>query len=94
MKVTQELLDRIIERAKEFDATKIILFGSALETPENAHDIDIACDIPGGDIFLFAGLIEEEMRISIDVIPLTPSNPFVRHISKYGKVLYDRSKAS
>ena len=91
MIVTQDILDRIVERAKEFHATKIILFGSALHAPLNARDIDLACDISGLDIFLFAGLAEEEFRVPIDVIPLTPASPFTEYISAHGRVLYDAS---
>jgi hypothetical protein len=90
--VTKELLDRIVKRAKDFKARKVILFGSALETPEDAHDIDIACDIPGMDIFRFAGAVEEEMKIPIDVIPLTPVNPFIEYITEFGEVIYDAEK--
>lgn len=89
MKVTQETLDYIVKRAKDFGAKKVILFGSALEDPEHARDIDIACDIEGWDIFAFAGRVEQELRILIDVVPLTPTNRFVEYITKYGKVLYD-----
>lgn len=94
MHVTQATLDYIVKRAKDFGAKKVILFGSALNDPEHAHDLDIACDIEGWNIFLFAGLIEEELKMLIDVIPLTPSNPFVEHISKRGRVLYDERMAS
>jgi len=93
MVVTKELLDGIIKRAKDFKAKKVILFGSAFETPENAHDVDIACDIPGMEIFRFAGVVEEELKISIDVIPLTPMNPFIEYITEFGKVLYDAAAA-
>jgi predicted nucleotidyltransferase len=94
MVVTKELLEEIIKRAKGFKAKKVILFGSALETPENAHDIDIACDIPGMEIFRFAGVVEEELKIRIDVIPLTPTNPFIEYITEFGAVLYDAAATS
>lgn len=44
MPVTHSQIDRIIDVAKIYGATRLILFGSAVDMPENARDIDIACD--------------------------------------------------
>ncbi|MHB1646742.1 MAG: hypothetical protein ACYCSW_09615 [bacterium] len=44
MAVTQKQIERIIALAKVYGATRLILFGSAVETPEKARDIDLACD--------------------------------------------------
>lgn len=86
MRVTQTHIDYIIARAKDYGATKIILFGSALETPENARDIDIAADVPGRIIDEFAGMVENELRCVIDAVPLADErHPFIRHILTYGK---------
>ncbi len=89
MRVTQHHLDTIVKWAKHYGAHKVILFGSALETPEEANDIDIACDIPGWEIWGFAAKIEEELRVPIDVVPLAPPNRFIELVEKRGKVLYE-----
>jgi uncharacterized protein len=94
MQITPSTLERIVACAREYGAKKVILFGSALDDPEHARDIDIACDIHGWNIFAFAGRIEEELRLLIDVVPLTPSNPIIEYISKHGKILYDERTAS
>ena len=44
MTIHQEQLDRAIEIAENFGATRLILFGSAARNPEQAKDIDLACD--------------------------------------------------
>ncbi len=88
MKVTEETLEKIVSIAKSYGATRVILFGSAAESPENARDIDIACDgIEGWEIFGFGADLEEELRVPLDVIPLSPPNRFTRYIESKGKVL-------
>lgn len=37
-------IQRAIHLAKDYGATRLILFGSALESPESARDLDLACD--------------------------------------------------
>lgn len=84
----QEQIDRIIALAKEYGATRLILFGSTLENPETARDIDLACDgIEGWDLFAFAAKIENEFLISVDIVPLTPVSRFTQIIERDGKRL-------
>jgi len=40
--VLKRELDKIVDISKEFDAKKVLLFGSCLEDIKSAHDIDIA----------------------------------------------------
>lgn len=90
MVVTEEHLAVIIRRAKEYGAKRLILFGSALETPENANDIDLAADIPGLQVFDFADDIEKELGCTIDIVPMSKENehePFIQYVLDYGKSL-------
>ncbi|MCU7492890.1 MAG: DNA polymerase III subunit beta [Ignavibacteria bacterium] len=88
MKITKEMIDRIVSEAKNYGATRIIMFGSAVAAPETARDIDIALDgIRGWRIFEFAGKMEEELNIPLDVVSLSPSSRFTRHIENYGQIL-------
>lgn len=89
MPVTQAHIERAVELSRQYGAVRVILFGSALEVPEQARDLDLACDIPGVDIFAYAGRLEEEPNLPVDVIPLTPRNPFIEVIERRGKVLYE-----
>jgi hypothetical protein len=53
-------------------------------------DIDIACDgIQGWKLYEFAGEVENELHIPIDIVPLNPPDDFTRLIETKGKVLYD-----
>jgi predicted nucleotidyltransferase len=88
MAVSKEQIDRVIELATAYGATRIVLFGSAAENPEDARDIDIACDgIPGWKIFELAARLEDELGTALDIVPLTPPNSFTRHIERKGRVL-------
>jgi len=95
MPVTEIDINKSIEIAKEFGATKIILFGSCVESPDDAQDLDIACEgVEGWKIFELAGKLEDTLHIQVDVVPLSPQTPFIKHIEKWGKVIYEERKAS
>jgi len=89
MNLTEQHYNRIIELAKQYGAKKLILSDSTLEDPETANDLDLATDIAGWDIFGFGAKVEDEMKILVDVGPLTQSNSFTRLIEKNGKILYE-----
>jgi predicted nucleotidyltransferase len=89
MNITQNHYDRIIELAKQYGAKKLILFGSALEDPDIANDLDLATDIPGWKILRFATQIEDEFRILVDIVPLDNPNRFTKAIERKGKILYE-----
>ncbi len=90
MIVTPEHIATIVARAKEYGARRLILFGSALDTPENANDIDLAADIPGLEVFVFADDLERELHCPIDIVPLggdSDDHPFVQYVLRNGKQL-------
>jgi uncharacterized protein len=89
MILTPNKYDRIIELAKEYGAKRLILFGSALDDPEKAKDLDLATDIPGWKILRFAAQIEEEFSILVDIVPLDTSDRFIKSIERKGKILYE-----
>lgn len=88
MAVSEAQFERIKELAKVYGATRLILFGSAVDNPEEARDIDSACDgVQGWKFFEFAARLEEELHAPLDIIPLSPPTRFTRHIEKRGRVL-------
>ena len=88
MTIQQEQLDRAIEIAETFGATRLILFGSAATNPEQAKDIDLACDgVAGWKIFELGARLEEELKMPLDLIPLSPPNRFTRIIERRGRML-------
>ncbi|MFH0926516.1 MAG: DNA polymerase III subunit beta [bacterium] len=88
MKITLKITNQIIDLAKKYGAKRLILFGSAAEKPDQARDIDLACDgIEGWRLFEFGAQLEEALHILVDVVPLNPATPFTRYIEGKGKVL-------
>lgn len=89
MLITQEKLNQCIELVKKYGGTKLLLFGSVLEDPENANDLDLACDgVEGWKIFELGARLEELMAGPVDLIPLSPPTRFTKYIEKKGRIIY------
>lgn len=83
-----ELLARAVVVAREFGATRLLLFGSALESPTRIRDLDLACaGVPGWKLFELSAALEESLRVPLDLVPLDPPTPFTRLIEKRSRVL-------
>ena len=88
MGIGQDQLDRVIALAKAYGATRLILFGSAASKPEQARDLDLACDgISGWRFYELGARLEEELQIPLDLVPLSPPTRFTRLIERRGRVL-------
>ena len=88
MTIQQEQLEQAIALAKAYGATRLILFGSAVTAPEQARDLDLACDgISGWKFYELGARLEEELRVPFDLVPLSPPTRFTRLIEQRGKVL-------
>ncbi len=90
MPVLQSHIDKALEIAIHYGATKVMLFGSVLEDMSKANDLDIAVLGIDDDKFLtFGGTLDVELGIPVDVVPLDINSPFVDYIKKRGKFIYD-----
>ena len=88
MAVSQAQLDRAVTLAKAYGATRLILFGSGAVAPEQANDLDLACDgVTGWSLYELGARLEEELRIPLDLVPLSPPTRFTRLIERRGTVL-------
>jgi len=91
MSVYQDTIERCVTLAREFGANRLILFGSALESPDTARDVDLACEgVEGWDIFRLGARLEEELGMPVDLVALSPDDRFSRYIAKRGRVIYER----
>lgn len=80
--------EKITLLARKYGATSLILFGSALDDPESARDIDLACDgVPGWKLYELAARLENELQVPLDLVPLSPANRFTRMIERRGRRL-------
>lgn len=85
MPVTDEHIETATAIARDYGATRMVVFGSALDDPENARDLDLAIEgVEGWTIWKLAAEIEENLDIPVDVIPLDPS-PFTELVEEYGR---------
>ena len=88
MAIRERHLKKAVMLAKSFGATRLILFGSALNNPEDARDIDLACDgIKGWKLYEFGARLEDDLQVPVDLIALTPSNRLTKLIERRGRVL-------
>ncbi|BBO16304.1 nucleotidyltransferase domain-containing protein [Candidatus Brocadia pituitae] len=88
MPITQTQIEKIVSLAKSYGATRLILFESTIETPSKAKDIDIACDgVAGWKLYELAARLEEELHTPLDLVPLSPSSRFTRHIESKGRII-------
>lgn len=88
MAILQKHIDMAVNLAMKFGATKLLLFGSALENPAEANDIDLAvAGVDGLEFFILAGEIELMTKIPIDLIPLDGDSDFLSYIQKNSKIL-------
>ena len=85
MPYRKEQLDRAVALAKAYGATRLFLFGSTATAPEQARDLDLACDgVAGSRFYELGARLEEELQVPLDLVPLSPSTRF---IERRGKVL-------
>ena len=90
MPVPQTDIDRCTAIAREFGAKRLILFGSAVDSPDTARDLDVACEgVAGWDLFRLGARLEEELTAPVDVIPLGRGDRFSRYVESKGRVIYD-----
>ena len=88
--MNDDILNKIIELAKSYQVTKLIQFGSSLESFENCNDFDFACDgLYDKRFFRFGAGLEKLLKKQIYLIPLKPSSQFTEYIIQKGKVLYE-----
>lgn len=94
MAIVQEQIEQAVALAKEFGATRLILFGSAATTSGQARDLDLACEgVPGWKLYELGARLEKELRIPLDLVPLSPKTPFTRLIEERGRALAARQDA-
>jgi predicted nucleotidyltransferase len=86
--VTAEVLNEAVETAREYGATELILFGSALDPAATPRDIDLACrGVEGWEIFGLGAALEERLRMPVDLVPLDEPSRFGRWIEAHGRRL-------
>jgi predicted nucleotidyltransferase len=84
----ETLLMRAVVVARRFGATRLLLFGSAVDSPATARDLDLACaGVPGWKFFELSSELEDTLGVPLDLVPLDPPTPFTKHIEQRARVL-------
>lgn len=83
---------QIIQTARQYGASQVLLFGSSADSRHEGRDIDIAvAGIPARLFFQFYGDLMFKLSKPLDVVDLTQSNKFTQLIRQEGVVLYEQS---
>jgi predicted nucleotidyltransferase len=85
--MSEEILDKILTKSKKYGIRKLFLFGSALES-DSYKDIDLACSgLTGFNIFRFAGELENEIEMNVDIVNIDKESAFVNLIKPNMKLI-------
>lgn len=88
--MNDDIIKEIIKLAKQFNVTKLILFGSSLDSFENSNDVDFACDgLYDKGFFRFGASLEKLLNKQVDLVPMQPASKFIEHITTHGRILYE-----
>ena len=90
MPVDERDINKGIEVLKKNGAQRAWLFGSALEAPQIARDIDFACEgIPSRRFFEVVGELLDALEKPVDLVDVDVNNRLTRYIRSKGRLLYD-----
>lgn len=92
-KIFKSELATIVDISKEYNAEKVLLFGSCLENVKEARDIDIAVTgIKPKEFFYYYGKVSLAVKDEVDIIDLNDiSEHLYNRILSEGKVIYERT---
>lgn len=75
--------------ARKYNAKRVLLFGSALSSHAESHDIDIAVEGIADELFFtFYGELMRVLSKPVDVVDLSRPSRFTELILEEGELLY------
>lgn len=79
----------IVEIARKYRVSRILLFGSSLQKGRKANDIDLAVEgVAADDFYKFYGELIFSLSKPVDVVDISRDCKFTRMIAREGTVLY------
>ncbi|MDT0631084.1 nucleotidyltransferase domain-containing protein [Rubrivirga sp. S365] len=88
--MTADHIDTAARIARDFGATRVVLFGSAVDHPAHARDLDLAvAGVHGWAFYKLGARLDRTLGVPVDLVALDPPTPFSRRIEGAGRVLYD-----
>ena len=87
--ITEKDRKTILDTARKYRATRVLLFGSTLSDSIESRDIDIAVDgVADKDFFAFYAELLCKLSKPVDIIDLSKKTKFVELVLKEGLSLY------
>jgi predicted nucleotidyltransferase len=87
-------INQCVDVLREFGASKIWLFGGALDSDRPASDLDIACEgISAGRFYDAAGRLLSLLNRPVDLVDVTSDTRLNRHIRSTGRIIFERAES-
>jgi len=89
MMVSQNDIETIKRLSNKYNAQKVVLFGSSLNSQQEANDIDLAIEgVASKDYYRYCGELMMALTKPVDIVDLSVPCKFVDIILEEGVVLY------
>ena len=92
MNIPEERMRRAVETLRRLGARRVLLFGSFLDSPGNAHDIDLAVDgIPLNRLLDADVAVQDILEVPADLVSREENPALFEIVATRGKVLFEKS---
>ena len=89
MNITEEQLKAAVEVLRAMGARTVLLFGSFVDSPETARDVDLAVDgIPAEQILDADVAVHDLLGVPTDLVSREENPTFFEVVKDYGRILY------
>jgi len=89
MMVSQNDIETIKQLSSKYNAQKVVLFGSSLNSQQEGHDIDLAVEgVAPKDYYRYCGELMMALAKPVDIVDLSVPCKFVDIVLEEGIVLY------
>ena len=87
--VSQNDIETIKQLSSKYNARKVVLFGSSLDSQRQANDIDLAVEgVAPKDYYRYCGELMMSLTKPVDIVDLSIPCKFIDLILEEGVVLY------
>ena len=87
--VSQNDIETIKQLSSKYNARKVVLFGSSLDSQRQANDIDLAVEgVASKDYYRYCGELMMSLTKPVDIVDLSIPCKFIDLILEEGVVLY------
>jgi predicted nucleotidyltransferase len=89
MQITNENMQAVVDVLRSMGARTVVLFGSMVDTPETARDVDLAVEgIPLSRILEADVAVHDLLGVPTDLVSHEESPAFFDVVKDYGRILF------